>query len=299
MPNRLHADEPDIDAALVARLLAAQCPAWARLPIVTVETRGTSNAMFRLGAQRVVRLPRTGSAALQVVKEQRWLPILAPHLPLRVPDPLFLGAAGEGYPWPWSVLRWIPGETANPSRITDSAAAARALAAFLQALRALPATGAPSPGAHNSGRGAPLRTRDGAFRLALAELGGAIDGTAAVRAWQAACDAPKHAGPSAWLHGDLIDGNMLVRDGVLSAIIDFGCLAAGDPACDLMAAWSWLPASARGVFRCAIDADEAAWARGRGWALSFGVIALPYYERRDPHLAAIARRTIDAVLADA
>lgn len=294
----MHADEVHVDAPLVRRLLAAQLPRWSSLPLRRVAGAGTDNAIWRLGDAMCVRLPRIASAAEQVEKLHTWLPRLAPHLPLRIPALLAMGAPGEGYPWPWSVCDWIEGETATLARIGDARRAASDLGYFVAALRAVDATGAPAPGSHNFHRGVPLATRDARTRAAIDELRDALDARAALRAWESALAAPPWDAAPAWIHGDLQEGNLLARDGRLRAVIDFGGLGAGDPACDLMAAWTYLPVEVRDAFRDVAGLDDAAWARGRGWALSFAVIALPYYRSSNPVLARIARRTIDAVLAD-
>jgi aminoglycoside phosphotransferase (APT) family kinase protein len=296
--GKMHADEVDIDISLVSRLLAAQFPQWADLAIAPVHSAGTDNALYRLGSDMVVRLPRIESATGPVDKEHRWLPRLAPHLPLAIPVPLAKGIPGEGYPWHWSVYRWLEGETATSERIADSDQAARKLAQFITALQQIDPTDGPPPGAHNSFRGVPLSTRDAETRAAIAELSGMLDTDAVTPAWDAALQAPAWPGPPVWIHGDLAPLNLLVERGELSAVIDFGCLGVGDPACDLIVAWNLLSAQSRAVFRAALPLDDATWARGRGWALSVGLIALPYYQHTNPALADISRRTIAEVLAD-
>lgn len=294
----MHADEVGIDISLVGRLLAAQFPQWADLPIEPVYSAGTDNAIYRLGSEMAVRLPRIESATGQVDKEQRWLPRLAPHLPLAIPVPLAKGTPGEGYPWQWSVYRWLEGETATIERIANPGQAARNLAQFIAALQQIDPTGGPPPGAHNSFRGVPLFTRDAETRAAIASLDGMLDTDAVTAAWDAALQAPAWHGPPVWIHGDLAPLNLLAERGELSAVIDFGCLGVGDPACDLIVAWNLLSAQTRDVFRAALPVDDTTWARGRGWALSVGLIALPYYQSTNPVLADISRRTIAEVLAD-
>ena len=295
---RLHADEVEIDQALVERLIRCRFPQWAGLPIVPVRSAGTDHAMWRLGGDMAVRLPRHPGAAPQGEKEHRWLPRLAPHLPLAVPVPLGLGEPGEGYPFPWSVRRWLRGESALASPVADLRRVAADLAGFIAALRAIDPGGGPPPGRHNFGRGVPLAERDARVRAAIASLDGRIDSARAIDAWEAALRAPAWRGGPVWLHGDLLPGNLLVEDGRLSGVIDFGGLAVGDPACDLLPAWTLLDAGARELFREVLAVDEASWQRGRGWALSMGLIALPYYLDTNPALVGVARRAIDAVLAD-
>jgi aminoglycoside phosphotransferase (APT) family kinase protein len=296
--GKMHVDEVDTNVSLVARLLAAQFPQWADLPIRPVPSAGTDNALYRLGADMVARLPRIHWAIEQVEKEHQWLPRLAPFLPLAVPVPLAKGKPGEGYPWHWSVHRWLEGENATIERIADPRQAAIDLAQFISALQRIDSTGGPPHGPHNSSRGEPLAMRDTRTREAIAALRSALDVDAVTAVWDAAVGAPAWNGPPVWLHGDLQSGNLLAVEGRLSAVIDFGCLGVGDPACDVMAAWMFLSAETRGVFRAALQVDDATWARGRGWALSVGLIALPYYQSSNPVLAGIARRAIDEALAD-
>jgi aminoglycoside phosphotransferase (APT) family kinase protein len=285
-----------IDAALVRRLLAAQFPQWADLAVEPVESGGTDNALFRLGPDMAVRLPRVDWAIGQVEKERRWLPILAPFLPLAIPVPLGKGTPAEGYPWHWSVCRWLEGENATLERLADPREAASALAGFIAALQRIDAVDGPLPDEHNSFRGVPLAMRDGETRAAIASLRDTLDTDAALRAWEAALEAPMWTGPPIWIHGDLHSGNLLARQGRLSAVIDFGCLGVGDPACDVMVAWTLFTAESRSVFRAALSVDDATWARGRGWALSVALIALPYYRGINADIVARAERTIDECL---
>jgi aminoglycoside phosphotransferase (APT) family kinase protein len=294
----MHPDEVDIDISRVVRLVGAQFPQWADLPLEPVLSAGTDNAIYRLGGDMAVRLPRYPGATEPLEKEHRWLPRLAPVLPLAIPVPLARGTPGEGYPWHWSVYRWLDGETATIERMADAREAAIDLARFVLALQRVDPTGGPPPGEHNFFRGAPLATRDDATRRAIASLHGMLDTAAVTAAWGAALRAPAWPGPPVWIHGDLQSGNLLAVQGRLTAVIDFGCLGVGDPACDVMVAWTYLSAPARDAFRVALPVDDATWVRGRGWALSFGLIALPYYLRTNPVLAGIARRAIDGALAD-
>jgi aminoglycoside phosphotransferase (APT) family kinase protein len=294
--EKMHADEVGIDEALVGRLIGRQFPAWAGLPLERVRPSGTDNALFRLGRDLAVRLPRHEAAAGQVAKEQRWLKRLAPHLPLAIPVPVAQGEADAGYPYRWSVCRWIEGDNALTARIDDLDDAARALAGFVDALQGLDATEGPRPGPHNSFRGVPLAQRDGNVRAAIGRLDGLIDTGAALGEWEAALAAPGWERPPVWLHGDIHPGNLIVSGGKLGAVIDFGCLGVGDPACDLMPAWTLLTADTREIFRAALAIDDATWARGRGWALSAALIALPYYLDTNPTLVAISRRAIAEIL---
>jgi aminoglycoside phosphotransferase (APT) family kinase protein len=297
--GKLHPGEADIDGDLVRRLLAAQFPEWAGLAIGRVPSAGTSNALYRLGDDMVVRLPLIGGSDGQIAKEHRWLPWLAPRLPLAIPEPLAAGEPGEGYPWQWAIHRWIEGEVAARERIADLGEAASSLGRFVAALQRLDASDGPPPGDSSSYRGAPLVTRDAAVRDAIAALDGTLAPAAPTAAWEAALSAPAWEAKPVWLHGDLYESNLLAEDGRLTAVIDFGCLGIGDPACDLLAAWTYLTSDTRDAFRAELAiGDDATWERGRGWALSMGLIALPYYRDSNPEFARIARRAIDEVLTD-
>jgi aminoglycoside phosphotransferase (APT) family kinase protein len=298
--SRMHADELHTDTSLVRRLVATQFPWWADLPIEPVASVGTDNAMYRLGADMAVRLPRIHWAVGLVDKEQKWLPALAPQLPLAVPTPLEVGSPGEGYPWHWSVCRWLEGENASVAGFGDPRDAARDLARFLVSLQRIDPADGPPAGPQNFSRGVPLAERDNGTREALAALRGKLDVGAARAAWEAALQAPVCDGPPVWLHGDLFPANLLVAEGRLGAVIDFGCLGVGDPACDLVPAWTLFSGESRDVFRAALGVDDATWARGRGWALSLGLGAVthPYYPETNPTLVAAARRGLDEVLAD-
>ncbi|MFI5746931.1 aminoglycoside phosphotransferase family protein [Streptomyces sp. NPDC051644] len=291
--GKMHADEPDIDVSLVHRLIAEQSPQWAGLTVEQVDSAGTSNAMYRLGEEMVVRLPRTAGAAGDVEKEHQWLPRLAPLLPAAIPVPLGKGMPAAGYPWHWSVYRWLGGGNPAVGRIAEPGLLAADLAEFVAALHRIDPTDGPA-----SYRSEPLGARDAATRAAIEAVHDIVDTGVAVAAWEAALRAPERNGPAVWIHADLQPGNVLIADGRLSAVIDFGCLGLGDPAVDLIAAWYLLPADARGIFRTALNADDAAWARGRGWALSTALGELSYYRDTNPAMAAIARHVIREVLTD-
>ena len=289
--TRMHDDEVDTDVDLVGRLVAAQFPLWADLPIRPVPSSGTDNAMYRLGEELVVRMPRIEGAVETVDVERRLLPRLAPHLPVAVPVPLGKGVAGEGYPFPWTVFTWIPGENPVAGRLGDPDLIARELAAVVAALRRI------EPDGPRAGRDAPLADRDDDTRAAIDALRGTVDTVAVTAAWEAALRAPEPTGPPVWLHTDLSPGNVLLAGGRLAAVIDWAGAGVGDPAVDLPVAWNLLPAAARPAFRDALGVDDATWARGRGWALSIALIQLPYYRETNPALAANARHVIAEVLA--
>lgn len=294
MCAKMHADEVDIDLSLVRRLIAAQFPRWAGLDIVPVLSSGTVNAVFRLGGDLAVRLPRVAFGVRDVAHERRWVPHLASRLPVPVPVPVGAGRPGEGYPWEWSVVRWLDGANPDVDRMTEPALLAEDLAAFVGALRSI----TPPSDAPLADRGAPLATRDADARKAIGELHGIIDTNAATTAWEAAVRLPQPPTRSVWMHGDLSPGNVLLRQDRLGAVIDFGCAGVGDPTVDLIVAWNLLPAEARPVFRAALQVDEVNWALGRGWALFLALIQLPYYRFTNPVLAANARHVIREVLTD-
>jgi len=286
-----------IDAALVTRLIARQFPRWTHLSVRPVDAGGWDNRTFRLGDEMSVRLPSAAAYAAQVDKEQVWLPRLAPQLPLAIPRPLARGAPDLGYPWPWSVYEWIAGECATREGIADLGAFAIDLGTFIAALQRSDTTGAPAPGTHNFWRGGPLAVYDEETRNAIDALGDRVDRSTARRAWDAALAAAWRGKP-VWVHGDVATGNLLVRDGRLAAVIDFGCAAVGDPACDTVIAWTFLSGASRRAFRSTLGVDAATWARGRGWALWKALITLERYADDAVVEARAARRTLGAVLTD-
>ncbi|UXY19643.1 aminoglycoside phosphotransferase family protein [Streptomyces cynarae] len=292
---KMHADELDVGTALVRRLVAEQFPRWAGLPVTEVPSAGTDNAMYRLGDDMVVRLPRRPGGARQVDEEQRWLPLLAPHLPLPVPVPLGRGAPAHGYAHPWSVLRWLDGGNAYDAPITELDAAAMELGRFVTALRRVDASGGPA-----SWRGGPVAANDAYVRAAIRDLGadGTVDAAAATALWEEVVRLPQWEGDPVWLHGDLLPGNLLTTAGRLTAVIDFGGLGVGDPAADTLAAWAVFTHGTRDLFREAAAVDDATWARGRGWALCFGLMAEHYYRETNPVLAAVGHRAVTEALAD-
>jgi aminoglycoside phosphotransferase (APT) family kinase protein len=251
---------------LTRRLVAAQFPQWADLPIRPVAEEGWDNRTFHLGPDMSVRLPSAAPYALAVEKEHRWLPVFAPGLPLPIPVPLAQGAPGEGYPHVWSVYRWLDGEPASRDTIADLTEFGTTLAGFLVALHRFDASCGPGPGLHNWYRGGTLATYDGLVQQALETLEGHVRTGLAREIWQSA-RASRWARPPVWFHGDVASGNLLMVDGVLAAVIDFGTCGVGDPACDLAIAWTLLAGESREAFRSGLSVDDDTWARGRGWAL--------------------------------
>jgi len=296
---RMHDDEVDTDEDLVRRLVAAQFPHWAHLPIRRVLPAGTDNAIYRLGDDLSARLPRRPHGVLPLEKEIRWLPRLAPLLPLAAPVPIAEGAPGEDYPFVWAVCRWVYGDNATAGRIADPRRFATELAELAAALQRIDSSDGPGPGSHNFFRGEPIARRDAATRAAIAALASKVDAGAATAAWEEALQAPEWHWPPVWIHGDLDSRNLLVEDGRLSGVIDFGCLGVGDPACEAMVAWKVLSGDARDAFRTALAIDEASWMRARGWAVSQAVMALSYYsDETNAVLVGEARRWLAEVLAD-
>lgn len=295
--RNMHADEIHTDESLVRRLVAAQFPRWAGLPIAPVPSAGTDNAIYRLGDDMSVRLPRIHWATGQIAKERAWLPRLAPHLPLQIPEQIAIGAPGEGYPYEWAIYRWLDGESGMAAHLADPRQAARDLAQFIRALQRIDPASGPLAAEHNL-RGAPLATRDAATRQAIAAMGALINADAAIAVWEDALRAPEWDRAPVWFHGDLLPGNLLFVRGRLRAVIDFSGLGVGDPAPDLMCAWGLFSGASREAFRAALLVDDATWARGRGHALSQAVIFVPYYLDTNPLGVASAMRQIAEVLAD-
>ncbi len=256
----------EIDTTLVRKLLRDQFPRWADLDVRPIEPVGWDNRSFRLGEELVARFPSDEAYASQVEKEYRWLPRLAPHLPSAIPTPIAMGAPGPGYPWCWSIYDWIDGDAASSSPRANPLLVATDLARFLGALQCIDQQGGPPPGTHNFHRGGDLRVYDDEVDRALAVLDGTIDRHAAGALWKKAV-ATRWRDEPVWIHGDVSPGNLLLRSGRLNAVIDFGNLGVGDPACDLAIAWNWFDVGARNEFRSALPLDEGTWLRGRAWAL--------------------------------
>ncbi|BDI23227.1 aminoglycoside phosphotransferase family protein [Herbiconiux sp. L3-i23] len=286
---------PPIDVALVRRLIAAQFPQWSALPVAAVVPGGWDNRTFRLGADLSVRLPSAARYAAAVEKEARWLPVLAPLLPLPIPSVVAVGAPGEGYPFAWSVRDWLPGRIPVSEAIRSSIGFRDALAGFLSALHSIPSAGGPVAGAHSFHRGADLRVYE-RETLAAAHRLGEEDRERALAIWSRATLNP-YTGPRRWFHGDIATGNLLVADsGDLAAVIDFGTSGVGDPACDLVIAWNEFDASSRMAFLDRVADDAAMVDRARGWALWKALITL---DSPEPEKSEWARRALATVLADA
>ena len=296
MSDKIHVHEIDIDTSLVQQLLIAQFPQWREMSIRLEKSAGSDHVIYRLGVNMCVRLPRTSDAATQVEKEQKCLPKLA-SMPLAIPMPLAKGAPSQNYPYSWSVYHWIEGVNIADNKIakeiSESHQAANDLAQFLISLQKIDSDGAPF-----SRRGQSLLTQDTEVRSAIESLRDLIDAKKAIKIWEDSLQVPAWNKPPRWVHGDLLPTNLLAQNGKLSAVIDFGLCGIGDPACDLIAAWSIFSADARKVFRDKIAVDEATWMRGRGWALSIALIIIPYYQTSNPLLTAIARRMINEIVSE-
>jgi len=294
--RKMHVGEADTDPRLVTRLLRVQFPQWADLPVRRLASGGTVNAIYRLGAEFSVRLPLLEDGAGTLDHEARWLPRLAPLLPVPIPEVIALGEPAEGYPWRWAIHRWLEGDTMVEGEATDPEGLARDLAAFVAALRKVGLDGGPA-----AYRGVPLRTVDAETRSAIEALRRTdepFDADAILTAWETALAAPDWAEAPRWIHSDLMPSNLLGAGGKLAAVLDFGTAGVGDPAIDLIPAWNLLTPAVRPVFRDGVDVDDATWTRGLGWALSMAVIQLPYYRHTNAVISANARYVIGQVLAN-
>lgn len=290
--GKMHADEVDTDVSLVRRLVAEQFPALADLPVRAVQSTGTVNAIFKLGDELYARLPRVAAWADGLETELTWLPVLAPRLPLRIPEPLARGAPARDFPFAWAIYHWIDGHPYDDKLIHDERQAATDLAQFVLALRRLEPRAAPTTGRR------PLAELDAMTRAAIAAARDIIDADAAISAWERALEAPPWDDAPVWSHTDLLRPNLLVNHGRLHAVIDFGGVGIGDPAFDIIPAWSVFGAAGRTVYRAALAVDDGVWNRARGYALHQAALIIPYYAATNPGFVATAKRTVAEVLAD-
>jgi aminoglycoside phosphotransferase (APT) family kinase protein len=289
----MHDGEIPVEQDVVRRLVATQLPEAAVQPLRRLETWGTDHVIFRLGEDLSVRLPKIDWAAAQGELESRWLPVLAPHLPVEVAVPLLVGEPDFGYPFRWYVAPWLHG--VNPDPADDQRQLACDLAAFVRALGAVEPQDAPAP--RDGQRGGPLAAADASTRDAAEELRDVVDVEPLLAVWTAGVEAPPWQGPTRWVHGDLMAGNLLLRDRRLRAVIDWGGLTAGDPAVELMVAWSLFDPQTRGLYRDGLGfVDDDMWLRGRAWAVSAALHALPYYRDTNPDIVARSWRTVRALL---
>jgi aminoglycoside phosphotransferase (APT) family kinase protein len=291
----MHADEVDTDPSLVQRLVAGRFPEWADLPVEPVLPRGTDNANYRLGRDKLVRLPRQEGNVAGLERELEWLPRLTSAMALAIPEPLGRGEPAEGFPFPWAVFTWVEGENAAVDEIADPEQTATELAELVRAIRSLDATGAP-PGLR---RGA-LRDQDDWVRAGAAKLMGRYDTERLLAAWDEALALPPWDGAATWCHCDLDLRNILFHDGRPSGVLDWGWAGVGDPASDTAVAWKVLPPEAREAFWAALGADEAEIARARGWTLMQCAGALSYYTpENNPALYFEAERWLTGLLGSA
>ncbi|KEQ24860.1 aminoglycoside phosphotransferase family protein [Paenibacillus tyrfis] len=287
----------DINVSLVEQLVSAQFPQWSHLRVKPVDLSGWDNRTFRLGHEMSVRLPSAEGYAAQVEKEQQWLPRLAPHLPLPIPTPLAMGVPSNEYPWHWSIYGWIEGGNASFGSIDSHNDFADQLSQFISAMQKIDASGGPQPGPHNSYRGASVSVYDEQTRKAISMLDGKINTDAATEIWEAALKATRNI-PPVWVHGDVHPTNLLVKEGRLCAVIDFGCSAVGDPACDLTIAWTFFSGESRETFRAGLMVDDYTWHRARGWALWKALITLADHTNTNVSKIEEAQRTINEVISD-
>lgn len=286
MPEPIDAER--IDADLARSLVREQFRQWRDLPVRPVEHGGNDHRIFRLGDQLSIRLPSAPGYVPQVRKEQTWLPRLASGLPLPIPTVEGAGEPSDLFPAPWSVYRWLPGRPAAVEEPADGARFAADIAGFLMSLREADASDAPAPGLHSAFRGGPLEHWDDEMGALLHRVHGRERDLAA-GIWRDGLAAP-YADAPVWFHGDVSVNNLLVQDRRLTAVLDFGCSAAGDPACDTVFRWTAASAAARAQFSRSYPADDATWARGRGWALWKGLIMIT---NKPPGQAEFARRVLD------
>lgn len=289
----LHDDEVRVSEAQLHLLIADQFPQWEHLPLKKLGRAGTDHTLFKLGTDLVARLPKIHWATGQGHSDAKWLPLLAPHLPLQVPQTVALGEPGHGYPFAWSVTNWIEGKAPTLENVNPYLAAQH-LGEFVSALRDIDVVGGPVK--TGTDRGGSLVARDELTREAIRQLGNRVDREQVLRAWEQALSAEPWRGEPAWFHGDLEPGNILSSGQRLKAVIDFGALGVGDPAVDLLCAWSLFSGPSRFVFREACCVDDDTWERGKGWALTTALIALPYYWDTFPGLVESSLRKIEQVL---
>jgi aminoglycoside phosphotransferase (APT) family kinase protein len=291
---KLHDDEVYIDKDVVGRLVTTQFPRFADLPLSEVRSNGTVNAIYRLGDHYCVRLPRREKWAQSIQRELAWLPRLAPHVSLRIPEPIAAGLPAIDYPFPWAIYRWIDGDPYRDGLVHDERRAASALAHFVVELRRVDTLGAPRGGRR------PLRELelDGRTRAAITSSRNVVDADAATTAWERALESPAWNGKPVWIHTDLLRPNVLVDAGSACAVIDFGGVGIGDAAADLIAAWAVFGPVGRATFRDALEVDDGCWRRARGYALHQAAMIIPYYSETNPEFVDLAKRTIEQILAD-
>ena len=288
---RMHQGEIEINTSLVRQLLTEQFPHLVERTITLVQSTGTVNAIYRLGDDLYVRLPRLAKWADSLKREWHWLPRIAPHVSLAIPQPVARGKPTMIFPFPWALYRWIEGASYQDDLVNNERQAAHDLADFILELRHINMQGAPRGGR------APLPELDAATRSAIGASREVIDTEAVLEIWSRALQAPAWNGKPVWIHGDLLKSNLLVNAGQLCAIIDFGGVGIGDPATDIVAAWAVFNQDGREVFRQALDVNDDTWHRARGYALHQAVLIIPYYRETNPQFVTMAKRTVNELIA--
>ena len=284
-----------INVNLVQSLIQEQFPEWSHLEIKPVECQGWDNRTFLLGDSMLVRLPSAACYSDKVLKEQKWLPKLAPYLPLAIPTPVALGKPNVEYPWNWSIYKWIEGQTVSDTTVQDQKQLARDLAYFLHALQCIDTTGGPMAGAHNFYRGGLLQMYDNEVEQALQKLTNRIDTKLCAQIWNEALSSV-WSKTLVWVHGDIAVGNLLVKNGRFCAVIDFGGVAIGDPACDYVIAWNFFDYESREIFKKAVSADEGTWSRARGWALWKALIVVAQLPGADASQQEKSRKILEKII---
>lgn len=291
--NKLHSDEVNINNKIVRQLLTQQFPEFTHLKLESVYPEGTDNKLYKLGDDKVIRMPRMERSAINIKKESQWLSQLVPLLPIAIPEPLAQGQPSINYPFPWLICQWLEGRNPDKENELNYDQAAVDLGNFIVSMQKINFPDAPA-----CSRGQPLSTRDQETRKSIKLLDNTFNIGLLTKIWESLLTTPKWQGRPTWIHGDLHPGNLLSQSGRITAVVDFGSVGVGDPACDLMAAWTLLTTETRENFRTIIQADDPTWRRGCGWALHFGIVAYPYYKDTNPTLADIAKRTLSEVLVD-
>jgi aminoglycoside phosphotransferase (APT) family kinase protein len=290
--RRMHQDEIPIDAALVTRLLIEQFPHLAKHSAILVRSTGTVNAIYRIGLELYVRLPRLEQWAESIANEWAWLPKFAPRLSLKIPRPVALGKPTDYYPCRWAIYRWIEGSEYEDALVNDERQAASDLVDFILELRSVDMEGAPRGGRR------PLSDLDSITQSAIDSSSGLIDKEAVSAAWLHSLEAPSWDGTPVWLHGDLLKSNLLVQKGHLYAVLDFGGVGIGDPAADVVPAWSVFNKEGREAIRAGLKVNDGTWRRARGYALHQAIMKIPYYRRTNPQFVTMAIRTVAEVLSE-
>ena len=287
----------NITPHLASRLIADQFPEYAHLPITSVKKQGHDNRTYRLGDTMLIRMPTAGSYALKVSKEQELLPRIKPYLTVAIPEPIKMGHPSSYYPFHFSIYKWLQGSSANSLRIDESnlEALALQLANFLKELQALKKIHGPAPDQHNWWRGDHVSVYDDGARKQIHALSGIIDKDKAIELWEQACKTRWHKDP-VWIHGDFASGNLIIKDGELSGVIDFGGMGVGDPACDLVIAWTLLHGKSRKLFKKTIELDDDTWVRAKAWALWKATYELCQIQDKNSHGAFTQKKIIEEVL---